>query len=274
MPTKNLPRLSNLQTWMRGVLTSPHGVSAALKTSKKYLHIIGETKDVSREKRLSIYGDGYFARLIDVLGANYSSVKNVIGNDLFEDLIRRYLIKHPSTFRSIDDVGDKLSIFLKSDRLLKKYKFLPELAEIEWAAHQSFFADDIPGFSSTELKSIPQKNWPKIKFKLDPSVKLLKFNWPVDRLWRDDGKWSRKKIRAIKKESLFILVIRLPNKLVRVPRINAIQYELLKQFQKNKNLGSALLYISKNHKSESLPIRTWFEDWCQDGVFKKIIKPA
>lgn len=271
MPVTEKPRLPELQKWMRKVLTSPTGVRSALEkphpSKIRCLPVIGETPEVSREARLSIYGNGYFSRIIDVLGINYSSVKNVVGDKAFYPMARAYLIKHPSMFRSIDDVGDKLSSFLKTHPVRKKFPFLSDLAALEWAAHQSFFADDLSLLDPSSLANLPEKRWRRAKLDLDPSVRLLKLSWPVDDIWRADGNIGREKIT---RETIFILVFRRPDKFVRVPRISAAQFALLKALQEGLTLENALARLARRRFSNDHPLQTWFSGWIQDGIIKKI----
>ena len=270
MPIKKSPSLPKLQGWLRGVLTHPAGVGTALRSSSAYLHVIGQTREVSRERRLSIYGNGYFGRLIDTLGANYSSVKNVTGPDEFHDLARAYLVKHPSTFKSIDDVGHRMAAFLKRHPLARAFPFLPDLAALEWTAHQAFFADDLPLLDPRRFRSIPPAAWPRAKLMLDPSAAMLKLDWPVDGLWRDDGQWDKRRVRGLKKDPLHVLVFRRTDgeKWVRVSRLTPAQYGLLDRLARKEPLGRALLALSPKHAS--LPIQEWFEDWVGEGIIKKI----
>lgn len=272
MPTVKHPRLSKLQYWMRWTLTHPQGAGAALKKPhplKPYARLIEETPEVSREERLSIYGDGYFGRIIEVLGANYSSVKNVVGSHPFEHLARAYLVKYPSRFKSIDDVGADLAVFLKRSPLTKKLPFLPELALLEWSAHQSFFANDLPLLNPKELNGISEKKWGKAVMTLDPSVRIHKVNWPVDELWRLDGKWDKR--RKFKKEKRLVLVFRRPDKLVRMRSLSVAQFELLDHLKKGRMLGQALQLLSRRHLiSDGTFVQKWFSDWINEGVIKKI----
>ena len=149
---------------------------------------------------------------------------------------------------------------------------MSDLASLEWATHQSFFADDVPLLDAKQFKKIPEDMWQNARFTLDPSVRLLKLNWPVIDLWRDDGEWKKSKIARLKKETVYALVFRIPEKFVRVPRITPIQFDLLKLLSQGQPLGPALLAIVKKHSfdDQSLPVNDWFQHWIQDGVFKKI----
>jgi hypothetical protein len=262
---------------MKWALTHPHGADCAVTNHRhplnaKVIPIIGETAEVSREKRLSIYGNGYFGRIIEVLGDNFSSVKNAAGEDPFEEMAHSYLEKHPSTFKSVDDIGAELPNFLKRHPLSKKFPFLPELAAIDWAAHRSFYADDYPTLDPMKLKHISEETWKNATFEFDPSVRLMTFEWPLIELWRSDGKWSARKLRALKKEKIWAMIFRTPEKNVRLRALEPAQFYFLAQLNRVLPFHKALLHLSKKYPFDQSPpaIGEWFQRWTRDGLFKKI----
>lgn len=259
---------------MRGVLTHPHGAGAGLRHNPRFLTVIGETPQVDRATRLSIYGDGYFLRIVEVMAFNYSSVKNLIGADAFDDLARRYLIKHPSTFKSIDDVGHRLSQFIKKDPLAKKWPFLSDLAALEWTAHQAFFANNVPPINTKLLAGLPPAAWTSLRLELDPSVKIQRLDWPVAELWRMDGKWKAARLRKLKKKRTAYLIFRQRDKFVRVTNVSEVQETLLIHLSKGKTLRHALTVLAKKHRfnGDLPPIRAWFHDWASSGVISGVAK--
>lgn len=272
MTVKNSPSLPDLQHWMKSVLVHPDGVESAIKFRRKYLHVIGETPDVSRVDRLSIYGEGYFLRIVDCLGANFNSLRATIGEHAFSHLGRRYLVKHPSTFKIIDEIGHQMSDFLKTDHLTRHYPFLPDYAALEWAAHQSFYAADIPLLDPASLKNIPENQWKAARLQLDPSVRLLALHWPVDELWRADGKVSPRNLKRMKKQPIYLLVYRQEDKQVRVPRLDKSAFDALQAFKRGLSLSRVLMNLAKRPEGppDPLTVQTWFSDWIRRGVVKGV----
>jgi hypothetical protein len=258
--TTNSPSLPELQRWMRRVLTHHGGVECALHHpgGPRLLHVIGETPELSRIDRLAIYGNGYFWRLIDCLGANYDVMKKHLGEDLFAELSRDYLDKHPSHFKCIDDVGAHLAEFIKTHHVSKKRPYLSELAQLEWAVHQSMYADDVPPLDPKTLSRMSADQWKTAKIILDPSVRLLKLNWALDDLWRD-GKWRKNRKKIV------LLVYRRDDKLVRIPRLSAGQHKLLESLGRGKNLSQSLTPLSRK---DSTHVQQWFNDWVGRGVIR------
>lgn len=60
---------------------------------------------------MGVYSSAYYSRLIEVLGKDFPVLK-VLLDEVFPDVIRLYLAKYPSTFDSIDFVGNNLARFI------------------------------------------------------------------------------------------------------------------------------------------------------------------
>jgi hypothetical protein len=234
-------------------------VPRALTTEpERRLKTIEQTPQVSRSKRLSIYGDAYFLRIIDCLGFNFPTLKNVLGETDFFTLAKEYLTRYPSTFRSIDDVGHRFYAFLKTHRFTKKRPYLSDLAVLEWAVHTAFYANDVPSsIDKRTFKKIPPSAWEKARFHFDPSVRLLNLSYSVDNLWRGHG-------RALRQRTP-LLVYRQDDKLVRAPRIDVPQFKTLALLLKGKKLGEALRGVRK-----AAAVQKWFGEWMQRGIIRRI----
>lgn len=266
------PSLPDLQGWMRGVLTDPKGVHHALYHSRhpgarRHLRVIGETPDVGREQRLAIYGNGYFSRLIDCLGANYPSLKSAMGETAFEAFARAYLDRHPSTSQCIDDVGSEMPVFLRRRPESRATPYLPDLAALEWAVHTAYYADDRPALDPKTLNAPPPDRWQRARFVFDPSVRLLAVQWPVDRLWRADGKLTPPLRRLLKKTPVYLLVYRRPDKQVRVTRLEPASFRLLRSLLEGRSLAQSLARLKR---AGAGTIQAWFQDWFSRGLVQRI----
>jgi hypothetical protein len=263
---------------MRWVLTYPNGVEGAIAHTslpkfwtrgpepKRLLKVINETPVLTRIERLSIYGDGYFLRLVECLGGNFESVKNLLGEDLFSQVARDYLVRYPSFYKCIDNVGKEFAVFLKNHPALKNFPYADSVAAMDWAFHESFYADDNPPFNFQNIKNKTEKEWEKARLQLDPSVRLLTLTRPVLDLWRDNGKWSKKRLAAIKLKKQQLLVFRRLDKQVRVVEITSQQRAILSSFQKGQKLARAI----GTAKANPAVVELWFREWIQLGVIQKV----
>lgn len=286
MPTPEKPSLPELQRWMRWVLTFPTGVSHVLRTPRgklpsprhwtrgpeptRCLDVIEESSNVSRENRLAIYGDGYFIRIVNVLASNYPSLRNVVGAHEFDHhLARPYLVRFPSTHKCIDNVGSHMAAFLKSHRLTQIKRFLPDLARLEWASHESFYADDWPLLEAATLASIPVSCWSSARVKLDPSVRLLELDYPVVGLWKDNGEWDERRFKRLRRKRTWAVVYRRVDGQVRVMEQTRGAFALLSALHANRSFRHALTAAARSGLSEARTSEL-FSEWTSAGIIRKV----
>jgi hypothetical protein len=286
VPTFTRPSLPELQRWMRWVITFPAGPASVIERPRgeaplprnwtrgpeprRCLPVIGSSPEVSQGTRLSIYGDGYFLRLVGVLAANLASLRNAVGARLFDGGVARdYLVRHPSVHKCIDNIGADMPAFLKTHPATRGLRCLPDLAALEWAFHESFYADDMPPMHAAALAAVPIERWSAARVALDPSVRLLDLRYPVVPLWRQDGKWSRRRLLSMRPRRSPVLVYRRPDGQVRVAAETPGAFALLTALAAGRTFGQALRAGSKAGLSPSR-VMPLFREWTTLGVIRRV----
>jgi len=271
---------------MRWVLTYPAGADHVISLPagkaplpknwtrgpepKRWLPVIGQSPEVSQGTRLAIYGDGYFIRIVDVMAGNYAVLCAVLGDHEFRHHVaREYLIKHPSIHKCIDNIGNFMPAFLEKHSASRKLPFLADLARLEWAFHESFYADEWPLLDGAAFKDVPIEKWTSARISLDPSVRLLALRHDVVNLWRDDGTWSARRLKGIKKTPTRVVVYRRPDAQVRVWTEPEASFALLKAFQTNQTFDAALRAAMKNGLSPARAMKL-FSEWTSSGLIRKV----
>ena len=54
----------------------------------------------------------YYARLVEVMTAEYPTTRQILGDDVFERACRRYVERHPSTARTLQRLSTGFPAFL------------------------------------------------------------------------------------------------------------------------------------------------------------------
>jgi hypothetical protein len=272
---------------MRWVITRPDGQSEPLSMPqghlslpknwtrgaepRRWLSVIGETADLSKADRLAIYGEGYFLRIVDCLANIFVSVRNIVGEHEFDHhLGRDFLVKHPSVHRCIDNVGKEFADFMKKRPETKDFPFLPDLARLEWAYHETFYADEREDFDFASLKDVPVEKWAAATVDIDGSVHLLTAAYPIEPVWRDDGRWARRRLKAIKAKKSHILIFRRPDAQVRVAPIEPAAHLLLTMLADGRTFGAALQAASRKSAAAPDKVMTWFRTWADLGILRGV----
>jgi hypothetical protein len=146
-------------------------------------HVVG-TERVPIATRLAIYGEGYRARLVEALQANFPVLSELLGEGDFETLAAAYIRAHDSPFYSIRYYGNALSEFLAVAPEYAGAPVLAELARWEWAMTEVFDAADAPAVTVSDLAGVAPEAWAELCFEWHPSMRRLALSWNAPQIWK------------------------------------------------------------------------------------------
>jgi hypothetical protein len=130
-------------------------------------------------ERIDIYANAYLYRLLDCLNEEFPATLAVMGPDNFAALGRDYLLRYPPSEPSIVHAGRYLATFLRDHRLARRWPFIAELARLERAILDVFYARDAPALNVEALRKIPSQQWPELKLRTHPAVEIVQGEWRV-----------------------------------------------------------------------------------------------
>jgi hypothetical protein len=176
-----MPSLRELQLWF-GTALHPE---PAVRADPALLAAIDGRGALSAAERLAIYADMYRARLVDVLREDFARVLSVVGDEAFEALACRYLVRHPSTHPSVRHMGGRFAAFVGTDS--ESPPFLADLARLEWARTEVFDAPDAEPVRLADLQLIPPGDWPALELRPIPACRIVECAWPAHEIWAAAG---------------------------------------------------------------------------------------
>jgi len=98
--------LAVLQHWLQTVIMHSEGIEKGINSSNaqtmipiespQIQHVINPSQSLSSIERLAIYGNAYYARLIECLGQEFLAVRQTLGAEAFEGFAFKYLQKYQS----------------------------------------------------------------------------------------------------------------------------------------------------------------------------------
>jgi hypothetical protein len=163
------PELLGLQRWFFGSLRGvPRGVASRLRRAGQ----------LGPSARFDIYRHMYWARLGEAMAENFPSVLKVLGDTRFQRLAMRYLRDHPSRHPSLRYLGQRWPEHL-ARYPVRGFPQLADLAKLDRAVLDSFDSPDSTALTATDLKSVPPEGWGALRFRLAPSVRLLRLGHDV-----------------------------------------------------------------------------------------------
>ena len=102
--------------------------------------------------RFDIYRNNVFVALIDMIDARFPVVKRLLGDDFFRGTARSYVRAHPPGMHASIEYGATFADFLKTFPPVEDVPYMPDIAALEWACHESRFAKDDPALSIEEAQ--------------------------------------------------------------------------------------------------------------------------
>jgi hypothetical protein len=134
--------------------------------------------------RLGIYADMWFFRQVDALRAEFPALSTALAEERFAALCREYLEAHPSEHHDIGRLGRHLARFLRRHPAPERSD-LGDLAELEWARSEVFFAAEMEPVGREALAELSAASFPDAHLRLVPALRLLLLAHPAHLSWRD-----------------------------------------------------------------------------------------
>ena len=133
---------------------------------------------------LAIYRNNVMYSLREVLSADFPVIKKLLGEALFNQVAQDFVRHHLPQQADLSCYGANFAQFLKSRPALKDYPYLPDVATLEMACRQSFYAEKEPPLDPQKLKQLNDEALAAQVFCRRAAVILLELDWAADEIWQ------------------------------------------------------------------------------------------
>lgn len=261
--------LAEWQRWLRWVWTDPRGVRAALSIPSparpeplpRVADRIGPGAP-GRVRRLEVYANAYFERLLSALAAGFPTLRAAMGDGAFRGLAADYLRGHPSRSHRIDDVGRALPDFL-----VGRGDVLRDIAALERAVLESLTTDRSRGLAPGSLRGLPPAAWPRLRVRFDRSLRWVDVDWAVERLWdRRADPSPRRRPAAARRPGL--LIVHWNSSGPACHRPSAPEARVFRRLSEGQPLGRALADGQGGLRPGA--VGHWFARWAARGWIAEV----
>ncbi|MFO1360773.1 putative DNA-binding domain-containing protein [Plasticicumulans sp.] len=146
---------------------------------------------LSVAERLAIYRNNHRLTLAGALVSAYPVLERLLGCASFAQLAARYVAQTPSLCGDLHSYGATFGVFLDDFTPLADWPWHADLARLEWAVHEAYYAADAATvLSLAELAALPPERQQSLRLRARPSLRFTASRWPVLDLWvanRDDA---------------------------------------------------------------------------------------
>jgi hypothetical protein len=140
--------------------------------------------EIEARERLAIYRANVAANAARALAAIYPIVRQLVGAEFFNGLAHAYRTAHPSDSGDLNALGGKLADFLPAFEPAQLLPYLPDVARLEWLAHEAHFAADHAPLDVPAMARMAEHDLTRLSVKLHPAVAVLSSAYPLFQIWQ------------------------------------------------------------------------------------------
>jgi hypothetical protein len=133
---------------------------------------------------LDVYRHNAEHQFRNALSLSFPVLLRRVGEDYFRQLAFHYRQKHPSRSGDLHWVGRHFAGFLADHLRGGEYAWLADLAALEWARELASIVDPSPALGADALAGVAPEDLERLVFTLQPSLRLLRSDFPVFSIWR------------------------------------------------------------------------------------------
>lgn len=285
--------LDRLQRWMQEVITHPDGIAAGISSEsatgqisvspETVEDVIGPSQSLGSIERLSVYGNAYFARLVECLGDEFPALKHALGEDIFVGFAMGYLQRYPSESYTLSDLSRRFPDYLRESRPADIEApawpdFLIDLATYERTCADIFDGPGVEGqqlLDPEALSAVAPDDVPHVVLHPAPCLRLLELQFPaheyVTAVRRDQSP------EQPEPQQTFLVMTR-RDFIVRRGPVSRSEFLLLRAILDGKPLGeaieSAVAETDADLEQFASQLSGWFRHWTAAGWFVSFQPPS
>lgn len=139
---------------------------------------------ISWQQRFAVHQGTFNSFLVDVLAAAYPVVCRLVGERFFRAAAGLYVKQDPPAEAQLWAYGGGFPSFIDGFAPARSLPYLGDVARVEWAWLQAYFAADADPLDPGELAELPPDAVGGLRFDSHPSVRLLHLDHPGHAVWR------------------------------------------------------------------------------------------
>jgi len=132
---------------------------------------------------LAIYRNNASHALRESLALTYPVVQRRVGEDYFRQLAANYRLRFPSRSGDLHWYGRDFAAFLDGHLDGGEYRWLADLARLEWSYAECSVAAGHPGIAADSLAKYPAARLEQLVFQVQPSLRLHSSAFPIFTVW-------------------------------------------------------------------------------------------
>jgi hypothetical protein len=246
--------------------------------------IIKPNERLTAFERLEIYNRQYWFRILSALSEDFPGLRAIMGEKRFDKMAVEYLYDCPSRSFTLRNLGSRLESWLREhpEHVAGNEQIALDMVRLEWAEIEAFDEAARPRLTEADLPALG----PDPKFQLQPFIRLLDLNYPVDDLLIHvrseleetdiisnavtERVHSRSRRRVLPKPERIFLAVHRADHTVYFKRIDREAFIILSAVRDGKGLSDAVDEVDwsgRKLEEAMAEVQKWFAYWSAQGWF-------
>jgi hypothetical protein len=98
-------------------------------------------------------------------------------------MTRHFIEQYPSCSGNLHYYGEQMTSFVATFAPAQGLPYLQDVAELEWACHCAYFADDAPSLNIVKLAQISPEQYSSLILRTHPACHLVRSCYPIVAIW-------------------------------------------------------------------------------------------
>jgi len=271
--------LQTLERWMQAVVMHPEGADAGLRSrparrlapaaASDPESVVLPSKALTSVERLELYAHMYYARLIEVMEAEYPTTRQILGAHEFAVACRKFIARNPSRSRTLNSMSEKFPDFLARHLPQGPRRGLvADVARIERAMEDVFDAPRAEPMTAAQFAAIGADQWERVRLNVNPALRLLTLRYPANDTM--NAVRAGRKPRIPRPRKTFAIVYRRGYSVFRRDQ-EPEQFRLLTALVSGRVLAAAVRASigGRSGSADRLASKlgAWFREWAAAGIF-------
>ncbi len=160
-----------------------------------------KTGHIPLEKRMAVYQNNVWQRLVNVIKNNYPTVQIIVGDEFLHYMALEFIKNNFPRSGYLNDYGASFPEFVRRFEPARGMPYLYDMARIDVASDKAYNAPDDPILDQKQLKAVAPENYAAVKLTFHSSVSLIKSDYPIWRIY-EMARSERKKQDDFIKEQI------------------------------------------------------------------------
>ncbi len=133
--------------------------------------------------RIDVYRTTVQESLADVLATAFPVAQRIVGAAFFRRLAGAFTAAHPPQVPQLSAYGDALPDFISAFAPARDVPYLSDVARLEWARSESYFAADAAHLDPATLQTLAPEDLDTLEFRLHPATRIVPAAFPILTIW-------------------------------------------------------------------------------------------